>query len=267
VTVDCARFQPLLSQLIDGDVDDLAALEVREHLLECPDCAALERDLRRIADAAATLAPCDPPADMWQRIEARLPAATAAAPTLAAARERVPRAVSGLRSALAGWRRSWMLPAALGAAAAAAALLVTMRPVLGPQPAREARHVPEGLVLVGSPSEELQLRERERLPDHVLLAEAQKEFRLAEEHYLKASDRLAALVARERTARPFSPALATAYDRNLKAIDDAIGRCREMARGAPDDPWAHEVLFAAYQRKLRFLEDILRSSTREETVQ
>ncbi|MBI5477644.1 MAG: hypothetical protein HY906_02240, partial [Deltaproteobacteria bacterium] len=124
----------------------------------------------------------------------------------------------------------------------------------------------EGLVLVGSPSEELQLRERERLPDHVLLAEAQAEFRIAEEHYLKAADRLAALVARERTARPFSAALATAYDRNLKAMDDAIARCREMARGAPDDPWGHEVLFAAYQRKLRFFEDILRTSTREEAT-
>jgi hypothetical protein len=183
------------------------------------------------------------------------------------ARQRASRSTAGsFRAAVGGWRRGWLLPAALGAAAAAAALLVLLRPVHGPGAGREARRVPEGLVLVGSPSEELHLRERERLPDHVLLAEAQKEFGIAEEHYLKAADRLAALVARERAARPFSPALASAFDRNLKVIDDAIARCREMARGAPDDPWAHEVLFAAYQRKLRFFEEILRGSTREEAT-
>lgn len=263
--MDCAGIQPLLSQLIDADLDDALALEVRDHLVECAGCAALERDLRRVADAAGALAPHDPPADMWARIAARLPAEADAAPQRAPAREGVlARRMAAFRTALGSWRRGWLLPGALGAAAAAAALLVILRPALGPQPGREARRVPEGLVLVGSPSDELQLPERDRLPDQVLLAEAQKEFSLAEQHYLKAADRLATLVARERTARPFSAVLAAAYDRNVKAIDDAIARCRELARGAPDDPWAHEVLFASYQRKLRFLEDILRSSTREE---
>jgi len=266
--VDCARLQPLLSQLIDADLDDALALEVRDHLVECAACAALERDLRRIADAAGALGPIDPPDDLWQRIAARLPAEAEPAPRRAAAREGAfARRLAAFRSALGGWRRGWLLPGALGAAAAAAALLVILRPVPGPRPGHEPRRVPEGLVLVGSPADELQLPDRDRLPDHVLFAEAQKEFTLAEQHYLKAAERLATLVARERTARPFSATLAAAYDRNLKAIDEAIARCREMARGAPDDPWAHEVLFAAYQRKLRFLEDILRSSTREETVQ
>lgn len=266
MTVDCARLEPLLSQLIDGDLDDAVALEVRDHLIECGDCAALERDLRRIADAAGALGPCQPPDDLWQRIAARLPAAADAAPAASRPARARRDPVAGWRAAAARWRRSWLLPAALGAAAAAAALLVTVRPMRPPQPAPEARRVPEGLVLVGSPAEELYLKDRERLPDHVLLAEAQKEYRLAEQHYVKAADRLAALVERERAARPFSPALATAYDRNLKAIDDAIARCRDMARGAPDDPWAHEVLYASYQRKLRFLEDILRTSSREEAT-
>jgi hypothetical protein len=264
--MDCARFQPLLSQLIDADLDDALALEVREHLIECAECSALERDLRRIADATGALGALDPPDDMWQRIAARLPAAEETAKR-APAEGALRRRAAAVRTALGGWRRGWLLPAGLGAAAAAAALLVMLRPVHGPQPTHEPRRVPEGLVLVGSPSDELQLPERERLPDHVLFAEAQKEFALAEQHYLKAAERLAALVARERTARPFSAVLAAAYDRNLKVIDDAIARCRDLARGAPDDPWAHEVLFAAYQRKLRFLEDILRSSTREEAVQ
>ena len=267
--MDCARLRAQLSQFIDGDVDGALALEAREHLLECAACAAMERDLRRIADAAGALRPYDPPPDMWQRIEACLD--EEAAPEQKAARaECAPRRLStttaGWRTTVAGWRRGWLLPAALGAAAAAAALLLTLRPVRGPEPARAPLRVPEGLVLVGSPAEEVDLREGERLPDHLLLAEAQKEFRLAEEHYLKASDRLAAMVARERTARPFSAALATAYDRNLRTIDDAIARCRDMARGAPDDPWGHEVLFAAYQRKIHFLEDILRSSAREEAT-
>ena len=263
--MDCARIQPLLSQLIDADLDEALALDVRDHLVECADCTALERDLRRVADAAGALEPCDPPADMWQRIAARLPVEVDAPAKRAVAREGLlARRLAAFRTALSGWRRGWLLPGALGAAAAAAALLVVLRPAPGPHPGREPRRVPEGLVLVGSPADELQLPERDRLPDQVLFAEAQKEFALAEQHYLKAADRLATLVARERTARPFSAALAAAYDRNLKAVDDAIGRCREMARGAPDDPWAHEVLFAAYQRKLRFLEDILRSSTREE---
>jgi hypothetical protein len=112
-------------------------------------------------------------------------------------------------------------------------------------------------------SDEVTLTPSERLPDHVLLADAQKEYQEAERHYLKATERLAALIARERTERPFSPVLAAAYDRNLKTIDEAIARCRQLAHGAPDDPWAQEVLYAAYQRKIHFLEDILRSRAGE----
>ena len=53
--MDCARFQPLLSQLIDADLDDALALEVREHLIECAACAALERDLRQHGTAPTGL--------------------------------------------------------------------------------------------------------------------------------------------------------------------------------------------------------------------
>jgi hypothetical protein len=127
---------------------------------------------------------------------------------------------------------------------------------------RPALQPGEGFVLAAA-SDEITMRAEERLPDQVLLADAQKEFRLAEEHYRKAADRLAGLIARDRADRPFSPALAAAYDRSLRTIDEAILRCRDLARGAPDDPWAHEVLYAAHQRKIRFLEDILRSRAGE----
>jgi hypothetical protein len=272
MTSACDRFEPLLSPFIDGDLDDGVAAEVREHLLGCAACTAVERDLRRIADAAGTLPPLEPPADQWARLAARLDVA-AAGDAAGAEPSPGPRRL-GRRERLAATfdpgsgrgRRAWLLPAALGAAAAAAALLVTLRPTRSPVVPPTATRVPEGLVLVGGPPDELSLRERERMSDAVVLADAQREFDLAEQHFARAADRLAGLVARERADRPFSPALRVAFDRNLKVIDAAIAQCRTLARGAPDDPWRHEVLFAAYRRKIRFLEEVLQDRVREEVT-
>jgi DNA-binding SARP family transcriptional activator len=241
--MDCRAAQEQLSQLVDGDLDDVTAAAVLDHLIECDACARTERDLRRLADAAAELPPVDPPPELWHRIEARLDEEARAGRIC-----RPPR-LGRLR------RAAW--PAAI-AVAAAALLVVALRPHLRPGGAERVRpRDGDGMLVLGA-SDEVAIRELERVPDNVLLADAQKEFRLAEDHYLKATERLGALIARDRAERPFSPALAAAYDRNLKTIDDAIARCRDLARGAPDDPWAQEVLYAAYQRKIHFLEDILR---------
>ncbi|HEY3357173.1 MAG TPA: zf-HC2 domain-containing protein [Polyangia bacterium] len=248
--MDCREAQAQLSELIDGDLADPEAAAVREHLIECDACAAMERDLRRVADGVADLPTLTPPPELWRRIEAELDHDAVAGTAR-------PRHHHGR------FRRA-LWPAGIAvAAAAAAALVLTLRP-----PHRPGERVPlrpgEGMMVLAA-SDEVAIREHERLPDHVLLADAQKEFRLAEDHYVKATERLGALLARDRNERPFSPALAAAYDRNLKTIDDAIARCRDLARGAPDDPWAQEVLYASYQRKIRFLEEILRSRAGEET--
>lgn len=249
----CDETQAQLSALIDAELDDAVAARVRDHLCDCVECARVERELRRLADAAAELPSLDPPPALWRSIEARL---DEVAP---AARRRKWWWADGPR----GFRRVAVPAGAALVAAAAAALVLTLRPSPPRRADRPTLQPGEGFVLVAA-SDQIALRAEERLPDRVLLADAEKEFRLAEEHYVKAADRLAALIARERADRPFSPELAAAFDRNLKTIDEAILRCRELARGAPDDPWAHEVLYAAYQRKLRFLEDILRSRAGEQ---
>jgi anti-sigma factor RsiW len=253
--MSCASVQARLSALIDGDLDDIEAASLREHIVLCEACRRAERDLRRVADEMSRLPVADPPEHLWRRIEAALeaPSEEESRGSLSA---RVHRR----------WRRLALVPVGL-AAAAGLALVVTWRSGPSGRPAHEGRSAAlGGLLVVGSPAEELDMESSERLPDHLLLEEAEREFRAAEVHYVRAAERLAALVERERRTRPFSPDLAAAFDRNLKVIDEAIARCRELARGARGDPWVQEVLYAAYTRKLRFLEDILWSRVVEVAV-
>ena len=287
--MDCEAARALISQLIDGDLDDARAALVREHLLVCRKCASLERDLRSIAQQVAALGPCEPPHDMWQRIERRLDEAPAdPSPETESRAEgrpeglrrrrvdegrgsKVPRSIGdeqGSRARVHGIWRARVGSALLGAALGAAAVLVFVGRQ-GGSPAADVflgPRVEEGAGRIEISSDILPVSDSSQQVAPEMVGEARKELALAEERYRKAAERLADLVRHERAARPFAPAVAAQFDRNLKVIDDAIARCRELAQGAADDPWAHEILFAAYQRKIHFLEAMLAGTAQQEGV-
>jgi anti-sigma factor RsiW len=61
-----------LSAYLDGEFDPEARREVERHLAECPECAAVLTDLRRIVAAAPGYQGTAPSSDLWQGIAARI---------------------------------------------------------------------------------------------------------------------------------------------------------------------------------------------------
>jgi anti-sigma factor RsiW len=122
----CSETQRLLDAYVDNELDLRGALEMEEHLARCPVCVAEERGLRDIQETArAHLTwypmPTELEARLFAFLRAEEPAASAAPETASAA---APRPA----------RRAWKW-AALGPAAAAAALLMVAAPRLWPRPA------------------------------------------------------------------------------------------------------------------------------------
>lgn len=56
--------------------------------------------------------------------------------------------------------------------------------------------------------------------------------------------------------RPMRPALQSEYERNLAMVDRAIAATRNAAKSNPNDPDAAEFMFAAYQTKVDFLNQV-----------
>jgi hypothetical protein len=56
--------------------------------------------------------------------------------------------------------------------------------------------------------------------------------------------------------RPMRPGLQSEYERNLAMVDRAIAATRRAAKNNPNDPDAAEFMFAAYQTKVDFLNQV-----------
>jgi Putative zinc-finger len=56
--------------------------------------------------------------------------------------------------------------------------------------------------------------------------------------------------------KPMRPALQSEYERNLAMVDRAIAATRSAAKSNPNDPDAAEFMFAAYQTKVDFLNQV-----------
>ena len=72
MAMTCSRSTEDIHALLDGTLGPIRAAELREHLDGCDACRALERDLRRIHDAAETLGDPEPPDHVWLQIAGRL---------------------------------------------------------------------------------------------------------------------------------------------------------------------------------------------------
>jgi len=94
-----------------------------------------------------------------------------------------------------------------------------------------------------------------------LLREAEDELERASRQYERAIERLSALLA---TAEPrWSPAARTRYRDRLARLDEAIARVRASAGQEPGDGDGHDMLFAAYQRKITVLTDTIHRGDEE----
>ena len=78
----CDRLAESLDDYLDGTADALTRVALEAHLEGCPTCPALVADVRAIRRAAHALGPIAPPAQVWTRVQARLPLDAPVRPSL-----------------------------------------------------------------------------------------------------------------------------------------------------------------------------------------
>ena len=71
--MNCSDVLNLLSPLHDGELSADLRESVEQHLLNCPACAAVRSDFGALSSLARELSHPEPPADLWDQIEAQLP--------------------------------------------------------------------------------------------------------------------------------------------------------------------------------------------------
>jgi hypothetical protein len=91
------------------------------------------------------------------------------------------------------------------------------------------------------------------LSDDAIIAQAELEFRAADAQYEHAIERLRSVADKARAEWP--AARRGEYDAAQAQLAAAIERCRGVAREHPADDEAEQLLFAAYKKQIRFLED------------
>lgn len=189
------------------------------HLEGCSECRALVVDLREIRRAAASLAPLEPRARAWTRIEEVIKKAPYAF---------LPEQSHAKRGTAPFWRRPALL--------ATAALLVVATAV-GLRFARTTPSPPASPRGDAAPSAQA----------------IESELMLAEQHYQKAISGLEQIANAERGA--LDPQTAATLQKNLGIIDQAISESRAALKAQPNSEPAQQSLLENFKTKITVLQD------------
>lgn len=228
---DHTQWTDMLSEFLDGGLNDEGRREVEAHLAECGPCRTILADLREIRDAAARLGSPPPRRDLWPGIAAVIGTAGARPrggvirlPTGARDRERSPSAARGLFLTV-----PQMAAAAVALAVASAALTwaagpgIAARDIGSPLPTRDG---PVSMVSeVAAPPPDL-VQELSALES--VLAEA-----------------------RER----LDPNTLRILEKNLKVIERAIEDSRQALAVDPGNAFLRRHLEATYREKADYLRE------------
>jgi hypothetical protein len=210
----CSTARKQICRWLDQDLDARRVAALKGHLDTCPDCRAVENDLRRIVESAARSSDSVPPSSVWAGI-------TSALDRSAAGRPEKSRRGRGLRFS----------PALRFAAVAAVLILVFVGGMLvGP---RLIRHPAVPAVSFEGPAYTLAKLEE------------------AEHHYRQAIQALAQ--AAESREGELDPKLAEVFRTNLELINASIRTCQEAVLSDPSDLESRRYLLAAYRDKTELL--------------
>jgi anti-sigma factor RsiW len=218
----CKEAQKLVSEYVDGSLEERRAAELEKHLESCPDCREVLRDLESIVREARSLKTVVPPDAVWERISGAL--AGARLDEKARRRERAPVIAPG-RALFPSRRPIW---------AAAAAVLVM---ALG------------GLVLVRPWSH--------RLPSSLT---ARDQYTLAKLEEAKGFYRQAIKALSDAAAAQtgtLDPKTAAALEHNLAVVDASIMACQAAVRQDPANVDNQNFLLAAYKDKVDVLTSLV----------
>jgi hypothetical protein len=230
----CHDIAELVTAYVDGDLDDARASAIRGHVRSCSGCAALVEAEVAVRDAAEALDPAiDPPASLWDRIEARI------------AKEEIH---DSRRSALWLWWQRARPQVFLGAGAAAVAGLVLAvwiaRSNEGDSHDPTARAPGELAAVAASTASTPSSTIDEQLVDDILRAEKRYRDTIAELERIAASER-----------ESWDADLTAAYDARIAELDAIVRRERAAAAGGLT-PESRDTLFAAYRVQISFMNEV-----------
>ena len=207
-----------LSAYLDGDLDAQETTSVEGHLDACTACQGILDELSDLTRDLNLMGQVDLPRDLW--------------PGIVEAHEAQTR---GWR----GWLQAnlrWMGAASLGAAAAAAALVLWLPP-MGSDALAEA---------------ELNQRNRDAV------AQAYLTVLDAENTYAAAIEALEGAV--QQGSEEMDPEIEAAMKEGLAAIDKTIALCRGKLKEDPNDFSTRRTLLAAYEKKVDLLREFVGSA-------
>lgn len=214
--MNCHEFP--LADCVDGTLSPADERAAERHLEGCPPCRALVADLRTVRAAAFTLDRRQPPADLLDRLQARLKAEPAP------------------RSRVLAWpntRGAW----AVWLAAAATLMLST---IVGVMPLSRSARVP------ATPAPNTTL-EGSALVDSV-----EADLQAAESHYERAIQGLEQIAKTD--SGELDPQVAAVLQKNLQVVDQAIDESRAALKTEPASSRAQDGLFEAMRTKVALLQ-------------
>jgi tetratricopeptide (TPR) repeat protein len=216
----CTQAKKLVSEYVDGTLDERRAAELERHLDSCEDCRELLRDFQGIVREARDMKTVTPPDTAWEKISGALAGPRLEEPSgRAFGHERPVRAFFLSRHPL------W--------SAAAAALVLIVGGLALIQPWRAS--LPLGPASA----------------DKYTLAKLDE----AKGFYRQAIKALGEAAAAQQGS--LDPKLASAFDKNLALVDSSIEACQRAVRRDPGNLDNQSFLLAAYQDKVELLTSLV----------
>lgn len=217
----CSRAKRLISECMDGKINDKQNLNLEQHLGSCPDCKQLFEDFQAIIERAKNLENLTPSKQSWLKIRAKL--------------ETEEQKVLTVRRQKRGRFSLLFLPAKLKYASIGALLAVFFIFI-----------VLFGLQYWSGRSNQ----EGEDLQKYTLA-----KLNEAESHYQLAIKALWEAASAQGGAE--DPQLAEVFRINLEIIDSSITAFRQLILQEPDNNEARIYLLAVYREKVDFLNKMI----------
>jgi anti-sigma factor RsiW len=244
--MSCSEFEPLLSELVDGGLATEARARVEAHVANCPTCRVALADIRSLRQAARSLPKAVPPEDLWNKVRARVDAATVTKATVTP--------ISARRPWFHASGRTWGLLAAAAVlvVAVSTGLVLVLRDA-GTTPSSPA---PTASTAQGQGPAAAQPGAPNTASAHAgsanLVESVEMEIQQADLHYQKA------IAGLEQVAREGQGSLdtqtAAVLQKNLGIVDQAIRESRAAVKAQPTSDTARSSLFEALRQKVELLQ-------------
>ena len=212
----CSEAQRLMSDHMDGLLNESEAQGFERHMRECTDCANLFVEMKSLVHEARNLNKFEPSDDVWLSVKRHMTGKDRKAMS--------PR--KGKRRILS------LFPFPQGLAIASGALIMIMLFTF---------LLFQGLPFVNTESKDS--------AEYAL-----RHFEKAEKHYQLAINALVGTMPAYEEKLP--PDLAAVFKENLAIIDNAIRICQAAIESHPEDKAANALLMACYKKKIELLNDI-----------